>query len=138
MKTSAERRGGKVSIAVLPSLTINLLPGILARFKDANPGVRVILRDDNARGVQRQVLNNESDFGISNRWEEDSELKFFPLTLDPVGLVYPPDHPLGKNTRSRGASSPLVHGIRGPDHGRSQRNTGSEAGNHGPAVARDA
>jgi len=99
LKTSAERRGGKVAIAVLPSLTINLLPGLLARFKDANPGIRIVLRDDNARGVQRQVLNNESDFGISNRWEEDSELDYTPLTLDPVGLVCPPDHPLGKSTK---------------------------------------
>jgi len=97
LKVSAKRRGGQVAIAVLPSLTINLLPGILARFKNANPGIRVILRDDNARGVQRQVLNNESDFGISNRWEEDSELEYTPLTLDPVGLVCPPDHPLGNS-----------------------------------------
>jgi len=99
LKSSAERRGGKVSIAVLPSLTINLLPGLLARFKNANPGVRLVLRDDNARGVQRQVLNNESDFGISNRWQEDSELEFSSLTVDPVGLVCPPDHPLGKSSR---------------------------------------
>jgi LysR family carnitine catabolism transcriptional activator len=99
LKTSARRRGGQVAIAVLPSLTINLLPELLARFKTANPGIRVILRDDNARGVQRQVLNNESDFGISNRWEEDSELTYTPLTLDPVGLVCPRDHPLAKSRR---------------------------------------
>jgi DNA-binding transcriptional LysR family regulator len=99
LKTSAERRGGQVAIAVLPSLTINLLPDILARFKSNNPGIRIILRDDNARGVQRQVLNNESDFGISNLWEEDSELEFTPLTLDPVGLVCPEDHPLGKTSK---------------------------------------
>lgn len=100
LKASAKRRGGQVTVAVLPSLTINLLPEIFARFKSSNPGVRVILRDDNARGVQRQVLNNESEFGISNRWEEDSELEFTPLTLDPVGLVCPPDHPLGKSKGS--------------------------------------
>jgi len=94
LKASAARRGGQVAIAVLPSLTINLLPELLARFKNTNPEVKVILRDDNARGVQRQVLNNESDFGVSNRWEEDSELEFKPLALDPVGLVCPPDHPL--------------------------------------------
>jgi DNA-binding transcriptional LysR family regulator len=99
LKQSAERRGGKVAIAVLPSLTINLLPDLLARFKGANPDIRVILRDDNARGVQRQVLDNESDFGISNRWEEDSELEYTPLTIDPVGLVCPADHPLGKSTK---------------------------------------
>ncbi len=96
LKTSVKRRGGQITIAVLPSLTINLLPELITRFRGGNPGIRVILRDDNARGVQRQVLNNESDFGISNRWEEDSELLYTPLTLDPVGLVCPPDHPLGK------------------------------------------
>ena len=99
LKKSAERRSGQISIAVLPSLTINLLPELLARFKSTNPGIRVILRDDNARGVQRQVLNNESDFGISNCWEEDSELEFTALTSDPVGLVCPPDHPLGKSRK---------------------------------------
>ena len=51
LKMSAVRRGGQVSIAVLPSLTINLLPGLLASFKSSNPGIRVVLRDDNARGV---------------------------------------------------------------------------------------
>ncbi len=99
LKTSVKRRGGQVAIAVLPSLTINLLPDLLTGFKNSNPGIRVILRDDNARGVQRQVLNNESDFGISNRWEDDSELVYTPLTLDPVGLVCPPDHPLGKTKK---------------------------------------
>ena len=99
LKTSVRRRGGQVAIAVLPSLTINLLPDLLTSFKSANPEIRVILRDDNARGVQRQVLNNESDFGISNRWEDDSELVYAPLTLDPVGLVCPPDHPLGKSNK---------------------------------------
>ncbi|NNE64019.1 MAG: LysR family transcriptional regulator [Gammaproteobacteria bacterium] len=99
LKTSARRRGGQVAIAVLPSLTINLLPELISRFSSENPGIRVILRDDNARGVQRQVLNNESEFGISNVWEEDSELVFTPLTLDPVGLVCPPDHALGKSKK---------------------------------------
>ncbi|MCP4188378.1 MAG: LysR family transcriptional regulator [Gammaproteobacteria bacterium] len=96
LQTSARRRGGQVSIAVLPSLTINLLPELLTPFRDANPAIRIKLRDDNARGVQRQVLNNESDFGISNCWEEDSELTFTPMTVDPVGVVFPPDHPLAK------------------------------------------
>lgn len=100
LKKSAERRGGQVSIAVLPSLTINLLPEMLALFKSTNPRVKVVLRDDNARGVQRQVLNNEADFGISNCWEEDSELVFTPMTSDPVGLVCPPDHPLGNSRKA--------------------------------------
>jgi len=97
LKTSSSRRGGQVTIAVLPSLTIKLLPELLAGFKNTNPEVRIVLKDDNARGVQRQVLNNESDFGISNLWEPDSELEFTALSHDPVGLVCPADHALGKS-----------------------------------------
>lgn len=97
LKLSAERRRGQVTIAVLPSLTIKLLPELLARFKGANPDVRITLRDDNARGVQRQVRDNESEFGISNRWEPDRELEYTPLSHDPLGLVCPTDHPLAQS-----------------------------------------
>ncbi len=100
LKTSARRRGGQVTIALLPSMTMKLLPELLAGFKSTNPEVRIVLKDDNARGVQRQVVNNEADFGIGNLWEPDSELEFTPLTHDPVGLVCPPDHPLGKSSAS--------------------------------------
>ncbi len=96
LRASVERRGGQVAIAVLPSLTMNLLPGQLAEFKLGNPGVRVVLRDDNARGVQRQVRLNECDFGISNLWQPDSELEFTPLTHDAVGVVCPADHLLAQ------------------------------------------
>ncbi len=98
LQTSSRRRCGQVSIAVLPSLAINLLPGLLTTFKEANPALQIKLRDDNARGVQRQVLENEADFGISNCWEEDTELTFTPLTYDPVGLVCPSDHPLAQGS----------------------------------------
>ncbi|MCP4980013.1 MAG: LysR family transcriptional regulator [Gammaproteobacteria bacterium] len=97
LKTSSRRRGGQVTIAVLPSLTIKLLPELLGGFKTTNPEVRIVLKDDNARGVRRQVLNNESDFGISNLWEPDSDLELTSLSHDPVGLLCPPDHALGKS-----------------------------------------
>ena len=38
LKASAERRGGQMAIAVLPSLTINLIPELLARFKNTTLG----------------------------------------------------------------------------------------------------
>lgn len=96
LAVAGERRAGQVSIAVLPSHTLNLFPEIFARFKSANPGIRVLLRDSTSRGVQRQVQNNESDFGISNIWEMNPELEFTPLTHDSVGMVCHVDNPLSR------------------------------------------
>lgn len=96
LKVAAERQSGQVAIAVLPSLTINVFPDIFGKIKHAHPETRILLRDDNARGVQRQVRNNESDFGIGNVWELDPDLEFTALTRDPVGMVCHPDHPLGR------------------------------------------
>jgi len=98
LKAAAQRQAGQVSIAVLPSITINLFPEIFARIRGSYPDLRIQLRDDNSRGVQRQVRNNESDFGISNVWEMDPELEYTPLTHDPVGMACHRDHPLGRGT----------------------------------------
>jgi len=97
LKVAAKRKAGQVSVAVLPSLTINVFPEIFSRIRDANPDTRLFLRDDNARGVQRQVRNNESDFGIGNVWEMDPDLEFTALTHDPLGVVCHQDHPLGSD-----------------------------------------
>jgi DNA-binding transcriptional LysR family regulator len=95
-RVAASRRTGQVEIAVLPSVAIRLMPGILERLRESNPGIRVRLRDDNARGVHRQVRHNEADFGISNLWQPHPELQFTPLTRDRFGLVCRADHPLAR------------------------------------------
>lgn len=95
---SAKRRSGVVDIAVLPSIAVRLLPRAIESFKQSNSSIKITLRDDNARGVHRQVRRNEVDFGISNQWENHPELEFTPLFRDRVGAVLLPDHPLAKDT----------------------------------------
>lgn len=58
------------------------------------------MHDDNGRGVQSQVLNRESNLGISNIWATHPELEFTPLIRDRVGLICRPDHPLAKTQTS--------------------------------------
>lgn len=99
LKQSARRRDQQVTISVLPSLVNNLIPEVLVRFQTSNPDIHVVLKDENARGVQRQVLDNEADFGISNIWEREPELEYTPLSCDPMVLVCPQDHPLGTSTK---------------------------------------
>ncbi len=95
---SARRRSGVVDIAVLPSIAVRLLPRAIESFRQSTPSIKVSLRDDNARGVHRQVRRSEADFGISNQWEEHPELEYTPLFRDRVGAVLLPDHPLANST----------------------------------------
>ncbi|MBT4889256.1 MAG: LysR family transcriptional regulator [Rhodospirillales bacterium] len=102
MHLSASQLGGIVRVAVLPSVAIRLLPPIMKQFHDANPDTRIVLRDDNARGLHRQIRENEVDFGISNMWHDYPELEYVPLTRDRVGVVCRRDDPL---TKKKGAIS---------------------------------
>lgn len=91
---TARQRRGRVAIAVLPSLATRLLPPVVRGFHEAYPDIRITLRDDNGRGVHRQVLDHDVEFGISNVWRSYPELEFTPLTADRFGLVCRRDDPL--------------------------------------------
>lgn len=87
MHLSASQQAGTVQVAVLPSIAIRLLPDILTPFREAHTDISIVLRDDNARGLHRQVREKEVDFGICNQWYEYPELEYLPLTQDRFGLV---------------------------------------------------
>lgn len=91
---AGERGSRQVHIAAVPSLMMTILPQAIKRFSELHPDIKVQIRDDNARGVHRQVRSNESDFGLVNQWKEDDHLVFTPVFQDRVGLVCHPDNPL--------------------------------------------
>lgn len=96
MQLSASQSSGKIKIAVLPSVAIRLLPEVLGKFHQTFEDTRILLRDDNARGVHRQVREGEVDFGISSQWFDYPELEYVPLTQDRFGLVCRHDDPLAR------------------------------------------
>ncbi|GAB4293138.1 MAG: LysR family transcriptional regulator [Roseovarius sp.] len=96
VRQRAAQRRGRVAIAVLPSVATRLLPPIVTQFHAANPDIRLMVRDDNGRGVQRQLLEHDVDFGISNVWKPHPELEFTPLSRDRFGLVCRRDDPLAE------------------------------------------
>lgn len=94
LRNSARRRGGSVEVAVLPSLAVNLLPTIVRDFNATTPSIRIRLKDDNGRGIYRQLRHSEADFALANKWDDDPDLEYLPLFRDAVGLVCLRDHPL--------------------------------------------
>ena len=94
VSATARQRRGRVPIAVLPSLATRLMPALVRGFHEAYPDIRITLRDDNGRGVHRQVLDRDVELGICNVWRDYPELEFTPLTADRFGLVCRRDDPL--------------------------------------------
>jgi len=102
LNATAERRSGHVSMAVLPSVATEILPGILKQFSEEYPGISVHVTDDNSRGVQRRLARNEVDFGIGSRWQTRHDLSFHSLLEDHMELVCHRDNPLAASDRPIG------------------------------------
>ena len=96
VSATARQRRGRVPIAVLPSLATRLMPALVRGFHEAYPDIRITLRDDNGRGVHRQVLDRDVELGICNVWRDYPELEFTPLTSERFGLVCRRDDPLAR------------------------------------------
>ncbi|WP_120499111.1 LysR family transcriptional regulator [Roseovarius sp. EL26] len=95
-RTSAEKQKNRVSVAVLPSVAIRVLPQAIRSYLPLAPEVKVHMQDDNGRGVEAQVLKGEADFGISNSWSDNAELEYRPFLRDQVGLICRGDHKLAR------------------------------------------
>lgn len=95
---TAERRRGRVSLAVLPSIATNVLPDTVASFAAKYPNIRISVRDDNTKAICQQVRNGEVDLGVAGHVEGDADLMFEPLLRDPFGMVAHPEHELAQTT----------------------------------------
>lgn len=94
---TADCRSGHVSLSVLPSVATRLLPEIISEFSVKYPDISIHLSDNNARGVQKSVEQNEVDFGIGSLWHPNSKLEFIPLMEDAFEFVCHRDHPLARD-----------------------------------------
>ncbi len=101
-RTNAEKKKNQISIAVLPSVAIRVLPQAIRNFSAIAPDVKIHMQDDNGRGVEAQILRGDADFGISNSWSDSAELAYAPFLRDQMGLICRGDHTLA---RRKGALS---------------------------------
>ncbi len=88
----ADASGGRVAIAILPSVAQEWLPWLLREFGAAYPGVEVRVSAEDSVNVQRLVAEGEVDFGITSSPSPDPKLAFEPLIRDRFGLLCRTDH----------------------------------------------
>ena len=93
-------RSGLVRVATVESVSVNLLPRVLAGFNEAYPGISVELSVTGSDAVTAQVLAREADVGFT----------FNPASLDgleiafekplQIGAIVSADHPLAAKRRT--------------------------------------
>lgn len=85
---------GRVSLAVLPSVALGLLPQVAAGFTERYPNIDIEVFDVIAERAAELVRNGRADFGCSVEPVERAGLDFEPLLDERFLVVHPPGHPL--------------------------------------------
>lgn len=109
----AERARGRLVIAVSPTFAGTLLPRLLEQYREDNPDVHVVLRDEaTPRQIRRLVQEGEADVGIGPL--ERGERAWFVIDVlmdDELVLACPAAHPLAARERvawGELAGAPLI------------------------------
>ena len=86
---------GTLSIGTLQCVGGIDLPGALAAFHDAHPGVEIMLRQGASPDLIDRVRSGELDLAfVSAPPEGATGIRFAPLTSQPMSLACPASHPL--------------------------------------------
>ncbi|RXV66822.1 LysR family transcriptional regulator [Roseovarius sp. A46] len=98
----ATGRQGRLQLASVPSVAAELLPGLLAEFLDARPGVTIELVDTDSRSVHAMVADGTVELGIAGVAAPAAGLSFAPLFRDPFRLVCRRGHKLAARAHPLG------------------------------------
>ncbi len=90
----ASARTGTVSIAALPTIAANLLPGAIVTFQDSHPKVRILVHDVTADRVKELVLSRTVDFGLGTTQQNIPEVAVKALYRDHLAAFVCSEHTL--------------------------------------------
>jgi DNA-binding transcriptional LysR family regulator len=90
--------GGRVTIGASTGPGEHLLPGLIAEFKQAHPGIALSLRVTDSHEVIDLVLGRELELGVVGAVSGHPELAVAPFARDEIVVVCAPSHPWAKRS----------------------------------------
>lgn len=91
---------GELVIGAAPGVGTYVLPGLLVRFTERNPNVRLVVRTGHSEEVLGMALRREIDVGLVRELQHPL-VDIRPLYEDELVLVVRPDHPFAATGRIR-------------------------------------
>ena len=105
------RRAGHLRIACLPGFATSHLPGVLAGFLKARPGVTVTLEPDRPERILEWIVGEQYDCGITDDFSGHASVRSRTIAVRTVCAV-PEGHRLAKAARVQPrdiAGEPIIH-----------------------------
>ncbi len=119
---------GRLMLGASTTVGEYLLPRAMGRFRQAHPGVELVLEIANTEQILERVLRHGFDLGFVGTKVQHELIEVEPYLPDEVVVIAPPDHPLGKRSTVSAAAlkgEPFI--VREP--GSATRATGEAAAN---------
>ncbi len=82
-----ERKRGRLSLAAPPLLAASLLPGVMAQYKAAHPGIEIALLDMPTEVIIEKLLRHEVDIAIATQSGDDPRFARTVLLRDQLILL---------------------------------------------------
>ncbi|MCF7788512.1 MAG: LysR family transcriptional regulator [Prosthecobacter sp.] len=92
----AQLRGGKLTIAAIPSVSACLLPEVIQRFSKQHGQVALQLIEDSSERVADSVESGQADIGFLQLPASKSAFKVQPLITEPFVLLVGETHALAR------------------------------------------
>jgi len=92
LKGYKELAKGSLTIGTTRSFARHLMPGLLSRFQESFPGVKVILKEGSSQEIADGLVDFKYDLGIIGRLPTLNRLKAIPYTKEEFCLVTSPQH----------------------------------------------
>jgi len=112
VRDAATLQRGRVALALLPSLAAGWLPGVLAQYRAAFPGIALDIADVLSEDCIERVASGRADFALAAIRADTPELQAEAFCSDQFYLVCRADHALAKRkniTLKHLAEWPFVH-----------------------------
>jgi DNA-binding transcriptional LysR family regulator len=99
IQESGKARRGDISIACVPTASVQFLPRVIRDYSVRYPDNRIKILDHLSPGVVESVLSREAEFGIVQQGSRHPELTAIPLLRDRYVFACRKDHPLAGRQR---------------------------------------
>jgi DNA-binding transcriptional LysR family regulator len=91
----AELGRGRVRLGATPSLCTGLLPAMLAGFRQAHPGIEMVVHESGSRDLQRDLAEGALDLAlvVDARLDDDPDLVTIPILTEDLVVISPRGRP---------------------------------------------
>jgi DNA-binding transcriptional LysR family regulator len=91
-----DKQVGLLRVGASAPPTFALLPYATERFRQRNPGLRVVLETLPAAAIDEEILLGNLDLGVTMRWSAESQLRCESLGKAAIVALMRPDSPLAR------------------------------------------